>query len=119
MTLSTAESEYVQATLARQEVLALRQLLERLRFKQTEPTKIWEDNTAAIDLSVNPCSCGHTKHIKRRWHFMRQCDANREVILCKISGTQNPADTFTKALHFEMFVFYRTMLGVVPFTEHE
>ena len=118
VTLSTAESEYVQATLACQEVLALRQLLERLGFKQMEPTKMWEDNKAAIDLSVNPCSRGHTKHIERRWHFVRQCNENREVILCKISGTQNPADTFTKALHFDAFVLYRTMLGVVPFTVH-
>ena len=64
VTLSTAESKYVEATLTCQEVLALRQLLERLWFKQTEPTKIWEDNKAVINLSVNPCSSWHTKHIE-------------------------------------------------------
>jgi hypothetical protein len=113
VTLSTAESEYVQATLACQEILALRHLYEELGFPMDEPTVLYEDNKAAIDLSVNPCSRGHTKHIERRWHFVRQCDANKEVVLAKVSGELNPADLFTKALAFDKFNLFRRLLGVL------
>jgi len=117
VTLSTAESEYVQATLACQEVLCLRRLFEQLGEPQDEPTLMYEDNKAAIDLSVNPCSRGHTKHMERRWHFVRQCNESGEIMMCKVDGTINPADTFTKALAFEPFVMYRRMLSIVPFAD--
>ena len=54
VTLSSAESEYVQVTLACQEILYLRQVLEALGYKQTA-TAIFEDNQAAIAICNNPC----------------------------------------------------------------
>eukprot|EP00961_Rhodomonas_salina_P015867 213199-Rhodomonas_salina.3 len=66
VTLSTAESEYVQATLACQEVLYLRDMFEGLGIPQDEPTVIYEDNKAAIGLSENQCNWGLSKHIARR-----------------------------------------------------
>eukprot|EP00961_Rhodomonas_salina_P234110 3163795-Rhodomonas_salina.2 len=41
VTLSTAESEYVQATLACQEVVALRHLFSELGFQMDAPTVIY------------------------------------------------------------------------------
>eukprot|EP00961_Rhodomonas_salina_P052686 706355-Rhodomonas_salina.1 len=76
------------------------------------PTVIYEDNKAAIDLSVNQCSRGRSKHIKRRWHFVRQCDAWKEIVLAKIAGDLNPADLFTKALAYDKFDLFRRLLGV-------
>lgn len=116
-TLSTAESEYVQATLACQEVIALRNLFAELGFPMDAPTVVYEDNKAAIDLSVNPCSRGRSKHIERRWHFVRQCNARKEIVLAKIAGELNPADLFTKALAFDKFNTFRQLLGVLPFAE--
>jgi hypothetical protein len=113
--LSTAESEYVQATLTCQEILNLRNLLSELGFGDESPTLLFEDNKAAIDLSVNPCSRGHTKHIHRRWHYVRQCNDDGTVMLSKVPGTANPADAFTKALAYDQFVIYRQMMGVVPY----
>ena len=117
VTLSTAESEYVQATLACQEVVALRHLFAELGSPMDAPTVIYEDNKAAIDLSVNPCSRGRSKHIERRWHFVRQCDARKEIVLAKIAGELNPADLFTKALAYDKFDLFRRLLGVQPFAE--
>ena len=115
VTLSTAESEYVQATLCCQEILNLRNLLTELGFEPDAPTLLYEDNKAAIDLSKNPCSRGRTKHMERRWHWVRQCNDDHTVMLSKIEGTKNPADTMTKALPYEAFVLYRVMLGVIPY----
>ena len=114
VTLSTAESEYVQATLTCQEILNLRNLLHESGYSMDTPTLLYEDNQAAIDLSKNPCSRGKTKHIERRWHFVRQCNDDCTVMLSKVKGTANPADAMTKALPYEPFTMYRRMLGIVP-----
>ena len=117
VTLSTAESEYVQATLACQEVVALRHLFAELGSPMDAPTVIYEDNKAAIDLSVNPCSRGRSKHIERRWHLVRQCHARKEIVLAQIAGELNPADLFTKALAYDKFDLFRHLLGVQPFAK--
>ena len=114
VTLSTAESEYVQATLTCQEILNLRNLYHEMGFGQDAPTLLFEDNQAAIDLSKNPCSRGRTKHMERRWHFVRQCNDDHSIMLSKVKGTINPADTMTKALPYDPYVMYRRMLGVLP-----
>ncbi len=44
--LSTAEAEYYSESTAATEVLYLLNLLERMGFAQTQPTQVYEDNTA-------------------------------------------------------------------------
>eukprot|EP00961_Rhodomonas_salina_P054757 735670-Rhodomonas_salina.1 len=58
VTLSSAEAEFVAASQCGQEVLYLRQLLEQLGYKQTEPTRVYEDNEACIKMSENPTNPG-------------------------------------------------------------
>eukprot|EP00961_Rhodomonas_salina_P019903 267863-Rhodomonas_salina.1 len=77
VTLSSAESEYVQLTLACQEILHMREVLQVLGFKQA-PTEIREDNQAAITICNNQCHHSRTRHIKRQYHFIRQCIRDAE-----------------------------------------
>ncbi len=46
--LSTAEAEFIAGSSMVQEVIYARRLLEKLRYPQTDPTSIFEDNTACI-----------------------------------------------------------------------
>ena len=54
VTLSSAESEYVQATAACTEIIYVRSLLERAGISQPV-TVLYDDNQAAIEMSKKPC----------------------------------------------------------------
>ena len=77
--LSTSEAEYVALANAAQEVIWMRQLMENLECKQSEPTVVYEDNQAAICISQNPQYHNKMKHIDIIYHF-------NPVILWKNGG---------------------------------
>ena len=73
------ESQYIQRTLTVVEILYLRETMESLGFKQ-KPTVRYEDNDACIKLSQNTVCRGRSKHLNRRWHFIRECVIERQEI---------------------------------------
>ena len=95
--LSTAESETIALTLAAQEAIWFRALLEELGFKQT-PTTIFEDNQAAIALARNPQNHKKTKHIQVRYYFIREHLENGSLALSFCPTHDQLADPFTKIL---------------------
>ncbi len=72
VTLSSCESEYVQACIAAQEIVYLQDVMQLLGYPQAL-TLLYIDNVAAIQLSNDPMHRGRSKHIARLWHFVRQC----------------------------------------------
>eukprot|EP00961_Rhodomonas_salina_P052932 709697-Rhodomonas_salina.1 len=111
-TLSTCESEYVQAALTAKEVLYLQELLHYAGHKQITVTHIFEDNEAVMKLSENPINRGMSKHIGRRFHFLHQCAEDGHVALVPISSERNVADAFTKPLGSQLFERHQNSLGV-------
>lgn len=95
VTLSSTEREYIQVTLACQEILYLREVLEALGYKQTA-TAIFKDNQAAIAICNNPCHHTRTRHIQRQYHFIRQCIHNGHVYVVYVQSADNIADVLTK-----------------------
>lgn len=79
--LSTTEAEYIAASLAGCQALWLRGILENLKFKQCEPTTLFCDNSSAISVSKDPVLHGRTKHIRLRFHFLRELVNNGEINL--------------------------------------
>ena len=75
-----------------------------------EPTILYEDNDADIKLSINPIARGRTKHIQRRWHFIRECVENEEIILLPIPTNYQLADIMTKALPKDQFLFLKDLI---------
>ncbi|CAL9015740.1 unnamed protein product, partial [Prunus brigantina] len=69
--LSTAEAEYVSASEATTQAIWLRFVLEDFGELQTEATPLMVDNTSAIAMTRNPVFHQKTKHINRRYHFIR------------------------------------------------
>jgi len=108
-TLSTTESEFVQASLTCQEIVYLREILHFLGDTQP-PTMLYVDSKPALDLSENPCHRSKTRHIPRRFHYVRRCCTQGDTLLVKIDGTTNVADVFTKPLAREHFSKYRSII---------
>jgi hypothetical protein len=66
MALSSAEAEYMAASLASCEAIWLRKLLAGLFGQELEPTVIHCDNQSCIKLSENPVFHDRSKHIERK-----------------------------------------------------
>jgi hypothetical protein len=101
--LSTAEAEYIAACSAVQEAVYLRQILECTGFPQQGPTILYEDNVACIAMSKNPVIGKLTRHIRRKYHFVRQKAQLGEIELVHIDTKEQIADILTKPLNREIF----------------
>ena len=78
-----------------------------------EPIVIWVDNKSAISMAKNPVFHGRSKHIKVKFHALRQAEANCEIKLQHCSSNDQVADILTKGLQKGKFEEQRTMLGVL------
>jgi hypothetical protein len=70
--LSTSEAEYMDVSLCGQEVVYIRAILCDFGVQQNQPTLVYEDNLAYIDMSVNPVCLKHSRHIDIRHHYIRE-----------------------------------------------
>ncbi|KAG7366302.1 hypothetical protein IV203_028972 [Nitzschia inconspicua] len=59
------------------------------------------DSQSAMDMANSHKETSRTRHIARRYHYVRFAQMNGETKLFKIDGTSNPADSMTKALTAE------------------
>jgi len=69
--LSTMESEYIRLSNAGQHLAWLRSFFEEIGHLQKAPTELFCDNQEAIILCCNPQFQARTKHIQRKYHFVR------------------------------------------------
>lgn len=97
-----------------QETIHLRDLLQELGFIQTKPTKLLVDNKSALDLLVSTKNHPKIRHIGIKYHFTRECQANKVLQASYISRNENLADGFTKPLEYHKFNIFRQALGVLP-----
>lgn len=111
--LSSTEAEYMAATMAAQECIWLKCLMEDIFSKVDYAVQIYCDNESAIRLALNPVFHGRTKHIEVHHHFVREKVLNQEIELQEISTGNQVADIFTKALTKAKFENFRAALGVI------
>jgi hypothetical protein len=97
-TLSSAEAEFVAASICGQEVIYLRALLRSLGHGQVRATRVYEDNASCIAMSENPVNAERSRHIDTRWYFIRDLVRDRMMKLVKCAGTHNVTDALTKSL---------------------
>eukprot|EP00253_Pinus_taeda_P003201 PITA_03201 len=71
MSLSTAEAEYIAASMSSCEVVWLRKLFSEVFGYTLDTTVILCDNQSGIRLSENPVFHDRSKHIDIRYHFIR------------------------------------------------
>eukprot|EP00961_Rhodomonas_salina_P035044 471594-Rhodomonas_salina.2 len=70
VTLSSAEAEYVAASMVGQEVIYFQAMLRGFGHEQLKPTVVWEDNAACIQIANNPVNRKFTRHIDVRRYFV-------------------------------------------------
>lgn len=95
--LSTTETEYMALAEATKEGLWLRDLCKELGFKQSN-FKLKCDSQSAIYLAKSSAYHDRTKHIDRKYHFIRDIIKAGSMKVLKVHTTKNPADMLTKYL---------------------
>ncbi|GJU46176.1 putative RNA-directed DNA polymerase [Tanacetum coccineum] len=97
---STCESEYIAASEASKEAIWMKNFIGDLGVVPTvqDPIEIFCDNESAVALTKEPKDHGKSKHIDRKYHFVRSKVAEGHVIVKDIRSEDNLADPFTKAL---------------------
>ena len=113
VSLSTIEAEYKASTLAAQECIWLRRLLEDLLEPINKTVAIYRDNQSAIKLANNPVFHARTKHIELEHHFIREKVLDGTIEALEVRSEDNVADIFTKSLPKGQFELLRSKLGMV------
>ena len=70
------------------------------------------DNKPAIALTKNPVFNDRSKHIHRRYHFIRECVENGLIEVEHVPENEQKADILTKALGRINFKEMRGLIGV-------
>ncbi|KAL0422086.1 UNVERIFIED_CONTAM: Retrovirus-related Pol polyprotein from transposon RE1 [Sesamum latifolium] len=71
----------------------------------------WNSKKQPI-VTLSTCEA-ESKHIDRKYHFIRDCISKKEVKLEYVKSQDQIADIFTKALKFDSFKKLRFSLGVM------
>ena len=116
--LSSCEAEFMAATEAAKQAIWLQDLLSEIIGKPCERVVIYIDNKSAIALTKNPVFHGRSKHIHRRYHFIRECVDNNLIEVHHIAGSEQRADILTKALARIRFKEMRSLIGVEDLTRN-
>lgn len=110
--LSSCEAEFMVVTEAAKQAISLQELLEEITGKSCEKVTIRVDNKSAIALTKNPVFHGRSKHIHKRYHFIRECVENDQVDVEHIPGNEQKADILIKALGKIKFKEMKDLVGV-------
>ncbi|GJX37563.1 retrotransposon protein, putative, ty1-copia subclass [Tanacetum coccineum] len=97
---SICESEYIVACEASKEAIWMKNFIGDLGVVLTiqDPIEIFCDNESAVALTKEPKDHRKSKHIERKYHFVRSKVEEGHVIVKHIRSEDNPVDPFTKAL---------------------
>lgn len=95
--LSTTESEYMSLTEGAKEALWLKGVCEDLKYDQGA-VKINCDSQSAIFLAKNGGYHERTKHIHRKFNFIRDVIGDGSVSVVKVHTSLNLADILTKSV---------------------
>ena len=110
--LSSCEAEFMAATEAAKQAIWLQEVLSEVTGDACKRVTIRVDNKSAISLTKNPVFHGRSKHIHRRFHFIRECVENGLVDVEHVSGDKQKADILTKGLGRIKFKDMREFMGV-------
>jgi len=104
LALSTMEAEYMALCEASKEAVWLNKLVQSVASQGLRtaiscgPINIKVDNSGCIDFSKKPVEHKHTKHIKIRYHFLREPITTDKVTLEQCATDDMVTDPMTKEL---------------------
>ncbi|KAF2299486.1 hypothetical protein GH714_032145 [Hevea brasiliensis] len=109
---SIIEAEYIAVALEVSQAIWLRKMPVDLKCYELHATKILCDSKSAVAMVKNPVFHGKTKHIKIKYHFLREVEREGEVQLIHCSSEDQVADILIKGLQKSIFEDLREKLGV-------
>ena len=114
MAKSSTESEYIAASEASSEAVWMKRFIVELGVVPSalDPLIIYCDNMGAIANAQEPRSHKRLKHIKLRYHSIREYIEDGEVKICKVHTDLNVADPLTKALPRAKHDQHQNAMGV-------
>ena len=80
------------------EAVFLRELLDGLHFVPTHSTPVHCDNDATSIISEDHMWHPRVKHIRVKYHYIRELVVSGEIAVVRIQSLDNPADILTKPL---------------------
>ena len=81
-------------------------------------TQIWWTSRSALALAKNPVFHGRSKHIRIKYHFIRDCLEDGSIKAEHIPITDQLADILTKSLGKTKFQEMREKIGLKQITQH-
>lgn len=110
---STTEAEYIGQAYCAKEIVSERMLLESIGQTQNSPTLVHGDNEAALKLATKEGISELTKHIKVRYHYIREAIQDNEITLKHVGSLNNVADILTKGITMkDRYCRLRKLLGM-------
>ena len=111
---SICEAEYITTSDAVKEAVWLQKFIDELGVASSinGSVLLYCDNTGAIAQAKELRSHQRTKHILRRYHFIRKIMDRGDVDLQKIDGRKNLTDPFTKAIEIKKFDDHKSKMGI-------
>ncbi|KAH6556969.1 hypothetical protein KP509_1Z145200 [Ceratopteris richardii] len=110
--LSPAEAEFVAIALITKEGISLQTLLKELLPMRMIPLKIMCDNQSCIHLASNPKHSEKTKHVDRKYHFIRELVEQKKIHLSYVSTHITWTDLLTTSLAADKFILCTKHLGL-------
>lgn len=110
--LSSCEVEFMATTEAAKQAIWIKELLSEILSKEGEKVKLRIDNKSAIALTKNLVFHGMSKHVLKKYHFIRECVENGHIEVEHVSGVEQKADILIKLLERIMFKQMRSLIGV-------
>ena len=111
VSLSTTEEECVASSHACKEAFWLKGLFGEFGRMQ-DKVKLLCDSQSAIHLAKNPTYHSKTKHIRIKYHFLRQVIDEGGVSLEKVHTKENCTNMFTKQVLLEKLRWCLASLGL-------
>ena len=114
MARSSTESEYMAASEASQEAIWMKEFITEMGVVPSalDPMSIYCDNMGAIANAQEPRSHKKLKHIKLRFHAIREHVQDGDIKICKVHTDLNVADPLTNPLPRAKHDQHQTAMGV-------
>ncbi|KAJ0512085.1 putative RNA-directed DNA polymerase [Helianthus annuus] len=100
-------------TLAGCQAIWLKGILDELQRKSNYPIPIYCDNKSTICLAKDPVYHGKSKHIRVKYHFIRDLIKRDDVTIMFCATKDQLADIMTKALQPKDFLRLKTLLRMM------
>jgi hypothetical protein len=113
---SSCYAEYIALHEASHEATFLWQLLSGLDLLDPCPTTLYCDNDAASKLTEDHMWHSRVKHIRVKYHHIRELVANGDLDVQRVRSSDNTLDILTKPLNRGDFLRLRIFLGLSEIT---